>query len=250
MSADGYHSQRILPAFRDGLTARTEWRGLFFQGLEMTRVAVFLDYQNVYNGALDAFDLRGQGHMVGQVYPRRLGVLLTDRGRPGPKGDPTRDLESVNVYSGEPSPKHSAIGQAARQRQVRYWNSQGCVRAVTRPLKYYPKGRDALGREVFEAREKGIDVHLAVDMVAGALRNDYDVAILFSADTDLLPALEAVRAAGKRCEVAAWRSPVGYSSRLQLPRLWCHWLDRKDYDFVWDPTDYTREVAVPPSVDP
>lgn len=221
--------------------------GIIFSRADMTRVAVFMDYQNVYNGALDAFKLRGRGHMVGQVYPRRVGILLTDRGRPA---DPNRTLVSVRVYSGEPSPKHSPKGQAARQRQVRYWSSQGLVTAVSRPLKYYSLGRDAFGKELFDAREKGIDVHLAVDMASGALRNEFDVAVLFSVDTDLLPALEAVRAAGKRCEVAAWKSPHAYSSRLQLPGLWCHWLDDKDYGRLWDPTDYTRHIKAAPTLDP
>ncbi len=42
------------------------------------------------------------------------------------------------------------------------------------------------------AQEKGIDVALAVDFVTMVARGECDVAILFSSDTDLLPALEAV----------------------------------------------------------
>ena len=42
----------------------------------MTRVAVFIDYQNVYKSARSAFLLDGHGHLDGQVYPRRVGLLV------------------------------------------------------------------------------------------------------------------------------------------------------------------------------
>lgn len=80
---------------------------------------------------------------------------------------------------------------------------------------------------------------IALDMATGALLDEYDVAILVSADTDLIPVVERVRSAGKRCEVAAWRSPGVGAPRLSLPGLWCHWLDARDYDIVRDDTDYT-----------
>jgi uncharacterized LabA/DUF88 family protein len=46
-------------------------------------------------------------------------------------------------------------------------------------------------------REKGVDVQIAVDLVAGAYEDQYDTAILVSSDSDLLPALEKVQAKGK-----------------------------------------------------
>ena len=65
-----------------------------------------------------------------------------------------------------------------------------------------------------KAQEKGVDVELAIDYVSMAARGDYDTAVLFSTDSDLRPALEAVIALRKpgqaypRCEVAAWRNPA------------------------------------------
>lgn len=64
------------------------------------------------------------------------------------------------------------------------------------------------------------------------------------------PTLEHARQAGKKVEVAAWKPDNGYASRLSLPRMWCHYLDRADYQCVADPTDYTREVRQPPSSNP
>lgn len=42
-------------------------------------------------------------------------------------------------------------------------------------------------------REKGIDVKIATDLVAAALDSKYDVAILVSSDTDLIPMVDWIR---------------------------------------------------------
>lgn len=42
-------------------------------------------------------------------------------------------------------------------------------------------------------REKGIDVKIATDLVAAALDNKYDTAILVSSDTDLVPMIDWIR---------------------------------------------------------
>ena len=56
--------------------------------------------------------------------------------------------------------------------------------------------------------EKRVDVSIAVDMVAMAHRDQYDVAYLLSADGDFVPAVEVVKAADKKVFAA---SPfVGY----------------------------------------
>jgi len=207
----------------------------------MTRVAVFIDYQNVYMGARQAFGLVYASAPNGQVLPSLTGILLTDRGR---VNDAARQLEFVHVFRGEPSSKHSPVGISAAQRQVASWRAKARVRVTTRPLHYYPRGIDAAGAPTFDAREKGIDVLIALEMVLGAERDDYDVGVLFSADTDLIPAIDAVRSIGKRCEVAAWRPPTGFGNGLRVRGVWCHWLDATDYGRLHDPTDYTK--APPP----
>ena len=42
-------------------------------------------------------------------------------------------------------------------------------------------------------REKGIDVKIATDLVAGALDDKYDSAIIVSSDTDLVPMIDWIR---------------------------------------------------------
>jgi hypothetical protein len=124
-------------------------------------------------------------------------------------------------------------------------------RRPTRPLKYYPY-TDPSGSQRWVAREKGIDVLIALGMVTGAMRDEFDVAVLFSADSDLLPAVQIVIDLGKRCEVAGWNSPDRARSRLSLANhnVWCHWLSESDYVMLEDPTDYAIPQAAPPSSDP
>lgn len=61
--------------------------------------------------------------------------------------------------------------------------------------KLYQKGIKKI--EYTTMREKGIDVKLATDLIAGAIDNKYDTAIVISSDGDLVPAIDWVR---NRCK--------------------------------------------------
>ena len=116
--------------------------------------------------------------------------------------------------------------------------SKNMVREVSgRPLRY-PR---EWPRE--SAEEKGIDVSLAVDLVFNAARRFFDVGIVVSADTDIVPSLEAVcnlnRAWGSpRVEVAAWRA-LKKRPRVPGTPVWCHLLEEADYELVKDITRYS-----------
>ncbi len=88
-----------------------------------------------------------------------------------------------------------------------------------------------------KAEEKGVDVALAVDLVTNAVDGNYDIGILMSNDTDLLPAVEYVqRMDSVRIETAAWfdTTPQG----LIVPGIWAHRLGKGDFLAVQDYTDY------------
>lgn len=46
--------------------------------------------------------------------------------------------------------------------------------------------------------EKGVDVQIAVDIVRGAIKNEYDICYVISSDTDLLPAIQTAKEEGKK----------------------------------------------------
>ena len=54
--------------------------------------------------------------------------------------------------------------------------------------------------------EKGVDVMLATDLVVGAFRDLYDMAIVVSGDGDFFPAMQVAKDQGKHVEVAAFDS--------------------------------------------
>ena len=63
--------------------------------------------------------------------------------------------------------------------------------------------KEIIGKGITEiehkrSREKGIDVKLAVDLMAGSIDGKYDTAIVVSSDTDLVPAIDWVRKRQKK----------------------------------------------------
>lgn len=205
--------------------------GEVFSSLEvvlMDRVAVFIDYQNVHLTAYEKFAPFGVELETSHINPAKLGQLIVDR-RPYES-----TLIDVRVYRGLPSIERQRTAAMANERQADAWQRQTVTSVYRRPLRYpfdWPNS---------SAQEKGVDVALAIDFVRLASEKCYNVGILFSRDTDLVPCLETVfdlRLA--HIEVASWEG----CGRLRLPggngsALWCHWLTHDDYKTVMDQTDY------------
>lgn len=61
--------------------------------------------------------------------------------------------------------------------------------------------------ELYTYVEKGIDVHIAIDLVNLSSQNSFDVAILISGDTDFLPAVKLAKKSGKHITIAAFVDP-------------------------------------------
>ncbi len=59
-------------------------------------------------------------------------------------------------------------------------------------------------RAILYTEEKQVDTTLVADVVLYAVRDAYDVAVVFSGDADVAPALEAARSLGKRGIVATF----------------------------------------------
>jgi uncharacterized LabA/DUF88 family protein len=62
--------------------------------------------------------------------------------------------------------------------------------------------------------EKGVDVKMAVDMVALAYSHAYDVAILVTNDADLSPAVQQVKQLGKQVEYAYIARKTGVLAQI------------------------------------
>ena len=198
----------------------------------LQKLAVFIDYQNAYRGARQALGATDtDNHVVGQFDPIQLARLIASR-HPNYKGSRLRKLVHVGIYRGMPSSSQSPTGYSAARKQCARWQrsvgtDQPRVEVCTRPLDY----------RTGKPREKGIDVVLALDLAFGAANGQFDVVVLFSGDSDLLPALERAHSLGVSCEVAAWRGGGRRQPRKSYI-AWEHLLPQTDYDSVHDPLDY------------
>ncbi|GAV38266.1 NYN domain-containing protein [Streptomyces acidiscabies] len=199
------------------------------------RVVVFYDYQNTYMGARRLYHDHWEGSNCGQFDPVALAQHLAA------DSPYQRHLHQVRIYRGQPDATRQPGSYAASRRQHAAWQREPLVHLSTRPLRY-PQGWP---RE--RPQEKGIDVQLTMDFAIMASRNEFDVGIMMSTDTDLKPALEYVYditggTNTPRAEVAAWSCTGQHSRRLSLTggrRLYCHWVQEDVYKRVQDTTDYT-----------
>lgn len=194
------------------------------------RVGVFLDYQNLHLGAWHRFLPGADRAESALVHPVKLAELLVARR--------LRDSElaMVGVYRGRPLPQHQPTMTAANDAQTETWGRDARVRVVRRDLQYR-------GWPTLPPVEKGIDVALAVDLVRSAMLDLYDAVIVFSADTDLLPALEVTfRDTDTRLEVACWQGvwPLWIPDLVRQGRHlpYCHFLDEGDFEGVRDRRKY------------
>ncbi|MCH8877798.1 MAG: NYN domain-containing protein [Chloroflexi bacterium] len=197
------------------------------------KVVVFIDYQNVKEDARRAFYEPSDFHTRGQFDPLNYGKLICSK-------KPKRKLKEVRVYTGLPASSKDPQGYAARRRQIAYWKKIG-VTVKPRTLRYPPGWPDD------PEHEKGVDVALAVDFVAMAVREEYDIGVISTTDTDLRPAIEFVATLDNViAEEAAWWN--GFQKQLSLPEshVWCHRLNKEDYEFAADFRDYNlsdKEIA-------
>lgn len=180
----------------------------------MTRVAVFIDWQNTYKTAREAFGWAAFPNEYGNYSPLRLARLLAAGNERGDAGELTR----VSIHRGLPSQRHDPTGYAANRRQSAAWMNEDANVVIPRlrPLRY--------SRDPDEPpREKGIDVELAVAAVECVFSEDCDVAVIFSHDTDLVPAVELIaRLRGNAAvETASWGSE-NFNRRLRIQRAIHH----------------------------
>jgi uncharacterized LabA/DUF88 family protein len=201
----------------------------------MRRVAVFIDWQNCYHCAREAFHAEDDPSRYGNVRPKAFSQMLLE------KGDSRDQLVHIGVYRGEPDPRKDKQTHAAHMRQRQAWQDEcgDLLRPRTRPLRYLP------GRPFSDAEEKGIDVQLAIDAMVMGIRDEYDLAILATADTDLLPVAEGLvvlrEKTGKpEVAVVGW---AGTSKHLVSPNVPVLWIGRRDYETCRNREDFNISPA-------
>jgi NYN domain len=203
-----------------------------------TRIAVFIDWQNAYKAAREAFGLQSQPNERGNFSPFKLGrILAAGQGR----GE-TAALVRVEVHRGLPSSARDPVGYGANRRQAAAWIKEGGAVVVPRlrPLRY--PSRHAQSQVPVE---KGIDVQLALAVAETVLTDTADVAILFTHDTDLLPAVEMVARLNRsgRIETASWSSGTFVQRLREVPGVHHHRISGKVFKLVETPVNYAHRSS-------
>ncbi|GLZ54140.1 NYN domain-containing protein [Actinomycetospora sp. NBRC 106378] len=216
---------------------------------------VVIDYQNVHLVAHNLFAAsRGLLQHESLVDPLHFSnQLIQARNRSQKDGFPLASLRRVLVYRGQPSPAHDPVPHARNQAQQAQWERDARVSVHHRQLKYrWRRDRmgalilDSSGNRVLERKqEKGIDVLCALALVRETQRDDTDLVILASHDTDLTPALDEALDLGRAVvETFAWFDATQPHRITQLRpstrRVWNTRLGETEFVNAWDRTDYSK----------
>ena len=152
---------------------------------ERIRVHTFIDVQNLYVAVKEGFR-----YQLPNFDPIKLSQAITDI-------MPNRELVKVHLYTGIHSREENAFWHDFWRNKLRALEENPLISIFTKQLLYRDiKVRDKSGKEfsVRRAAEKGIDLRIGLDLVRLAVNSAYDVAIIFSQDSDLEEAVNEVHA--------------------------------------------------------
>lgn len=194
----------------------------------------FFDVQNLYRHAKDAFQVTyGDGYHHPNFDPLKLHNKVSQHF--GFKPNLTR------FYTGVPPQSESEMWSG-------YWNNRvlalkrSGIFVETRKLRYHTETLpDGTIKNV--PQEKGIDIRIALDLVRCTRKKEFDVAIIFSQDQDLIEAVKEIRdIAGEQGRViriiSAFPESTIASAARGIDKTEWFKFDKAFYDACIDPRDH------------
>lgn len=201
-------------------------------GAKLPYAMAFIDGQNLYQHAKEAF-----GHHHPNFDPIKLHAHVCAANGWHPN--------LVRFYTGVPSAVEDPMWAGYWSNRVLALKRSG-VHVTTRPLRYRTQyAFDANGDEkaITVPHEKGIDVRLALDIVACAISGQFEVAVIYSQDQDLSEVVADIKqiayTAGRNINLACAfpTGPKASSKRGINGTRWVR-IEQPDYDQCLDPKDY------------
>jgi uncharacterized LabA/DUF88 family protein len=199
---------------------------------ENKRTWTFVDGQNLFHAVKSAF---------GYSYPNydiaKLAAAVSQA-----QG---WTLTRTSFYTGVPDASDNPRWNRFWTNKLLRMSRQG-IHTFSRALRYRNQTialPDGTQHVALVGQEKGIDVRLALDVVRGALRDEYDVALVFSQDQDLSELADEVRTIATQqdrwIEIAS-AFPVSPTSSNKRGINKTDWIQitRAEYDRCIDPNDY------------
>lgn len=196
------------------------------------RAVAFVDGQNLFHAAREAF---------GYTYPSYDVTALAKQVCARQEWK----LAQVRFYTGIPDASDDPKWHFFWTHKLAAMGRRGVV-VYSRSLRYRNRRvslPDGTHHSFLTGEEKGIDVRIALDVIALAHRGEYDVALVFSQDQDLSEVAEEIRTIAReqqRWIKIASAFPHSPTSRNQRGINKTDWIkiDRKHYDECLDKRDY------------
>jgi len=201
------------------------------------RAMAFFDGQNLFQHAKEAF-----GHIHPNYDPKKLHEAVCAENGWTPN--------AVRFYTGIPEHRHSPMWAGYWANRILAMKRAGII-TTTRHLKYRREEFEIEGvaQSVILPKEKGIDVRMALDLVACALTEQFNVAVIYSQDQDLCEAVDEVKKiakkAGKFLELCC-AFPDGPNASFRRGIAGANWfrMDETFYNACLDPYDYRPKRPV------
>jgi uncharacterized LabA/DUF88 family protein len=202
------------------------------------RVVAFVDAQNLFHAAKEAF-----GYRYPNFDPLKLAGRVCE--------SQAWRLEQTRLYTGVPAAADNPFWNHFWTAKLAQMGREGVV-TYARALRYrnqtvrLPDNRE---HTILVGQEKGVDIRLALDVVRLAHRRSCDVALVFSQDQDLSEVADEIRLIAR--EQRRWikiasaypSSPTSRNSRGINGTDWIR-IDRATYESCVDSRDY-RPKATP-----
>jgi len=198
------------------------------------RTCVFIDGQNLFHAAKEAFGYRFPNYDVAALARR----VCDQQGW---------QVATVHFYTGIPDASDDAHWNHFWSAKLAHMGRQS-VKVFSRPLRYRNQTvrlPDGSTHTFLVAQEKGVDIRIALDIVRCIRHNECDVALVFSQDQDLSEVADEVRALARehnrwvKIASAFPDSPtLRYGNRRGINSTDWIRIDRATYDACIDPNDY------------
>ena len=163
--------------------------GVIFGGLIMTiepenkRVFVFVDGQNLFYQAKEAFGYQYPNYDISKLAQ----AVCAQKGW---------QINRIFFYTGIPDPGDSPFWNSFWTAKLAKLGRSANVSIYTRSLRYRNQTitlSNGTSQTVLVGQEKGIDVRIALDIIRYVLKNECDVALVFSQDQDLSEVADEIR---------------------------------------------------------
>ncbi|HLJ65280.1 MAG TPA: NYN domain-containing protein [Stellaceae bacterium] len=205
------------------------------------RAVAFFDGQNLYRHAKEAF-----GYHHPNYDPTKLHHAICAAHGWKPFG--------IRFYTGTPSAAVSPMWHGFWSNKLLAMRRAG-IYVYSRSIRYRTIDITLPDGTVYEVdlpQEKGVDVHLALDVLRLALSNQFDVAVIFSQDQDLSELVEEIQAITRNTGrwlklVSAFPSGPKATTKRGIDKTEWFKMDQTFYDACLDPYDYRPKPPATPT---